>query len=190
MQHIDEYDFLCYKNKTRPNLFNHWERKQIVLFVNYEYFLHPGQTRKEKIIRNFITWPDLTQNIEYSLFMLHLSIVSNVKEGAKETWAAPTQNIKFDAIYLGHGVCESVRSIYNKDANHITLSTIMLVLTTINPPIKNSHKSSQRYSWIDQISERSWYYLRKTWISTIYAGLKKLHLDGYNATQISFPQVK
>jgi hypothetical protein len=43
---------------------------------------HPGQTRTEKTIRNTMTWPGLTQDVERSLFMFHLSSMSNDKEGA------------------------------------------------------------------------------------------------------------
>jgi hypothetical protein len=41
-----------------------------------------------------MTWPGLTQDVEHRLFMFHLSIMSNDKEGeqSQETLAAPTQN--------------------------------------------------------------------------------------------------
>jgi hypothetical protein len=48
----------------------------------HEYLLHPGQTRTEKTIRNTMTWPAITQDVEYLLFMFHFSSMSYDKEGA------------------------------------------------------------------------------------------------------------
>jgi hypothetical protein len=56
-------------------------QKQRVLFWYHEYLLHPGQTRTENTIRNTMTWPGLTQDVEHGLLMLHLSSMSNEKEG-------------------------------------------------------------------------------------------------------------
>jgi hypothetical protein len=39
-----------------------------------------------------MTWPGLAQDVELGLFMIHLSNISNYKEGAKEIWVALTQN--------------------------------------------------------------------------------------------------
>jgi hypothetical protein len=39
-------------------------------------------TRTEKTIRNTMTWPGITQDVEHGLFMFHLSSMSNDKEGA------------------------------------------------------------------------------------------------------------
>jgi hypothetical protein len=50
IQHIEGYDLLCYKKR---------------LFWYHEYLLHPGQTRTEKTIRNTMTWPGLTQDVEH-----------------------------------------------------------------------------------------------------------------------------
>jgi hypothetical protein len=51
------------------------------MYWYHAYLLHPGQTRTEKTIRNTMTWPDLTQDVEQGLFMFHLSSMSNDKEG-------------------------------------------------------------------------------------------------------------
>jgi Integrase zinc binding domain len=37
---------------------------QRVLSSYHEYLLHPGQTRTEQTIRNTMTWPGLTQDVE------------------------------------------------------------------------------------------------------------------------------
>jgi hypothetical protein len=68
--------------------------RQRVLFWHHEYLLHPGQTRTEKTIRNTMTWPGLTQDVEHGLFIFRLSSMSKDKEGedTQEIWAAPTQN--------------------------------------------------------------------------------------------------
>jgi Integrase zinc binding domain len=38
--------------------------RQRVLSWYHEYLLHPGQTRMEQTIRNTMTWPGLTQDVE------------------------------------------------------------------------------------------------------------------------------
>jgi hypothetical protein len=59
------------------------------------YFIRDRQeeNRKEKTIRNTMTWTGLIQDVERCLFMFHLSSMSNDKEGAytQEICAAPTQ---------------------------------------------------------------------------------------------------
>jgi hypothetical protein len=61
MQHIEGYDLLCYKEK----IYIPQSLIQRVLSWYHEYLLHPGQTRTEKTIRNTMTWPVLTQNVEH-----------------------------------------------------------------------------------------------------------------------------
>jgi hypothetical protein len=79
IQHIEGYDLLCHKEKIYiPQSFRQQQR---VLSWYHEYLLHPGQTRTEKTIRNTMTWPGLTQDVEHWLFMFHLSSMSNDKEG-------------------------------------------------------------------------------------------------------------
>jgi hypothetical protein len=56
--------------------------RQRVLFQYQEYLLNPGQIRAEKIVRNTMTWPGLIHHVEHAIFMFHLSIMSNHKEGA------------------------------------------------------------------------------------------------------------
>jgi aspartate carbamoyltransferase regulatory subunit len=76
IQFIEGYDLHCYKEKIYiPQLLI-----QILLSWYHEYLLHPGQTRKEKTIRNTMTWPVLSKDIEYWLFMFHSSSISNDKE--------------------------------------------------------------------------------------------------------------
>jgi hypothetical protein len=55
--------------------------RQRVLSWYHEYLLHPGKTRTENTIRNTMTWPGLTQVVEHWMLMIHLSIMSNDKEG-------------------------------------------------------------------------------------------------------------
>jgi hypothetical protein len=84
IQHIEGYDLLCYKDEKDkiyiPQSLR--QRQQRVLSCYHEYSLHPGQTRTEKTIRNTMTWPGLTQDVEHWLFMFQLSSMSNDKEGA------------------------------------------------------------------------------------------------------------
>ena len=60
MQHIEGHDLLCYKDK----IYIPQSLRQRVLSWYHEYLLHPGQTRTEKTIRNTMTWPGLTQDVE------------------------------------------------------------------------------------------------------------------------------
>jgi Integrase zinc binding domain len=62
MQHIEGYELLCYKDELYiPQSFRH---NQNVLSCYHEYLLHPGQTCIEQTIRNTMTWPGLTQDVE------------------------------------------------------------------------------------------------------------------------------
>jgi hypothetical protein len=61
IQHIEGYDLLCYKEK----IYIPQSLRQRVLSWYHEYLLHPGQTRTEKTIRNTMTWPGLTQDVEH-----------------------------------------------------------------------------------------------------------------------------
>jgi Integrase zinc binding domain len=60
LQHIEEYDLLCYKDKIH---IPHSLRQQILSWY-HEYLPHPGQTCTEKTIRNTMTWPGLPQDVE------------------------------------------------------------------------------------------------------------------------------
>ena len=60
MQNIEGHDLLCYKDK----IYIPQSLRQRVLSWYHEYLLHPGQTRTEKTIRNTMTWPGLTQDVE------------------------------------------------------------------------------------------------------------------------------
>jgi Integrase zinc binding domain len=60
MQHIEGYNLLCYKDK----IYIPQSLRQKVLSWYYEYLLHPGQTCTERTIRNIMTWPGLTQDVD------------------------------------------------------------------------------------------------------------------------------
>jgi hypothetical protein len=63
IQLIEGYDLLCYKEKLY--IPQSLRQQQRVLSWYHEYLLHLGQTRKEKAIRNTMTWPDLTKDVEH-----------------------------------------------------------------------------------------------------------------------------
>jgi hypothetical protein len=48
----------------------------------------------------------------------------------------PPKIAESDTVSLGHGLCESGGSIYNKDTSQITLHSL-LALTMIDPAIKH-----------------------------------------------------
>jgi hypothetical protein len=65
VQNIEGYDILCYKDNKQDLHSSIIEtKKQRVLSWYHEYLLHLGQTRAEKTIRNTMTWPDLTLDVE------------------------------------------------------------------------------------------------------------------------------
>jgi hypothetical protein len=125
---------IFFSTKKRSTFLNHWDRWQRVLSWYHEYLLHPGQTRTVKTIRNTMTWPGLTQDIDHWLLMFHL--LSNDKKGelSWEIWAAPTQNSNIWNFTLGHGLCVS-------GGSHLfTIRTpakthYFLALTMIDPTI-------------------------------------------------------
>jgi hypothetical protein len=63
IQHIEGYNLLCYKK--RSTFLNHISKEQRALSWYHEYLLHPGLTRTEKPIRNTMTWPGLTQDVDH-----------------------------------------------------------------------------------------------------------------------------
>jgi hypothetical protein len=128
-------------------------QKQRILFWYHEYLRHLGQTRAVNTIRNTMTWPGLTQDVEHGLFMFHLSSISNDKEGAKRKkyGLLPPKIAESDTIYLGHVLFGSSGSIYNKDTSQNTLSacthndrssnTTQAGLKLTNPQISQQHPS-------------------------------------------------
>jgi transposase InsO family protein len=60
MQHIEGFDLLCVKDK----IYIPQSLRQRVLSWYHEYLLHPGETCTEQTIRNTMTWPVLTQDVE------------------------------------------------------------------------------------------------------------------------------
>jgi hypothetical protein len=63
IQHIEGYGLICYKEKIY--ITQSLTQRKKVLSWYHEYLLHPGQTRTEKTIRNTMTWPGLTQDVEH-----------------------------------------------------------------------------------------------------------------------------
>jgi hypothetical protein len=65
IQNIEGYDLLCYKEKKQ--IYIPQSLRQRVLSWYHEYLLHPGQTtdKNKKTIRNNMTWPGLTQDVEH-----------------------------------------------------------------------------------------------------------------------------
>jgi hypothetical protein len=55
------------------------------------------------------------------------------KKERKKYGLLPPKIAETDAANLGHGLCGSGGSIYNKDTSQNTLSTTMFALTTIDP---------------------------------------------------------
>ena len=80
MQHIEGYDLLCFKDK----MYIPQSLRQRVLSWYHEYLLHPGQTRTEQTIRNTMTWPGLTQDVERFCSTCPVSI--DKKKVTKEIW--------------------------------------------------------------------------------------------------------
>ena len=81
IQHIEGYDLLCYKDK----IYIPQSLRQKVLSWYHEYILHLGKTHTEKTIRNTMTWPGLTQDVEC---LCSTCQVSTDKKGAQEIWIA------------------------------------------------------------------------------------------------------
>jgi Ulp1 family protease len=61
----------------------------IIVKINKEYcpgtmniYFIRSRLEQKKTIRNAMTWPGLTKDVEHWLFMFHLSSISNDKEGA------------------------------------------------------------------------------------------------------------
>jgi hypothetical protein len=50
--------------------------------------MYPRQITAESI-RNAMTWPGLTQDVEHGMLMLHLSSISHNKEGAQKNEFLP-----------------------------------------------------------------------------------------------------
>jgi Integrase zinc binding domain len=64
-QHIKGYDLLCLLcNIDKIYILQSSRQKQKVLSWYHEYLLHTGKTCTEKTVRNIMTWPGLTQDVE------------------------------------------------------------------------------------------------------------------------------
>jgi hypothetical protein len=111
---------IFFATKKRSTFLNHWDRRQRVLSWYHEYLLHPGQTRTEKTIRNNITWPGLTQDVEHWYSTCQVCQMTNKER--KKYGLLPPKIAESDIVSLGHGLCGSGGSIYNKDTSQNTLS--------------------------------------------------------------------
>jgi hypothetical protein len=80
IQHIEGYDLLCYKQK----IYIPQSLRQRVLTWYHEYLLYPGQTRTEKTIRNIMTWPGLTQDIERLCFTCQVCQMTKKERARKK----------------------------------------------------------------------------------------------------------
>jgi hypothetical protein len=81
IHHIEGMIFIVTKITIKIYIPQSLRKQQRLLPWYHEYLLHPGQTRTENTIRNTMTWPGPTQDVEHGLFMFHLSIMSKNKEG-------------------------------------------------------------------------------------------------------------
>jgi hypothetical protein len=72
LQHIEGYDILYYKSSKQDLNSAIIDYGQRVLSWYHEYLIRPGQTKTEKTIRNTMTWPGLTQDVEHVLLMFNL----------------------------------------------------------------------------------------------------------------------
>jgi hypothetical protein len=79
------------------------------------------QTQIEKTIKNTMKWPGLTQ------------VSQMTKKELNKYGLLPPKRTESDTAFLGHGMCGSCESIYNKDTSQNTLSFSLLVLTMIDP---------------------------------------------------------
>jgi hypothetical protein len=76
-------NIICFVTKIANKIYitQSLKKTKKVLSWYLEYLLDPGQIREEKTIRNTMSWPGLKKDVEYGLFIFHLSSMSNDKEG-------------------------------------------------------------------------------------------------------------
>ena len=113
MQHIEGYDLLCFKEKIYI-LQSLWKKLQSWY---HEYLLHPGQTRTEQTIRNTMTWPGLSQDVEH--FCSTCPVCQLIKKERKKMQSLASQDSR--VWPLGHDLCRSGGSFYHKEPNQDTL---------------------------------------------------------------------
>jgi hypothetical protein len=107
------HDLLCYKEK----IYIPQSLRKRVLSWYHEYLLHPGKTRTEKTIKNTMTWPGLTQDIELDCLCSIYKLRQMTKEERKKYGLLPPKIAESNTAPLGHGMCGSGGSIYNKDTS-------------------------------------------------------------------------
>jgi Integrase zinc binding domain len=114
MQHIKGYDLVCYKDK----IYIPQSLRQRVLSWYHEYLLHPGQTQTEKTIRNTMTWPGLTQDVERLCSIC--PVCQLTKQERKKYGLLPPKTAESDPWVM---LCvDLVGFFYNKDTTQDTLS--------------------------------------------------------------------
>jgi Integrase zinc binding domain len=90
MQHFEGYDLLCLMDK----IIIPQSLRQRVLSWYHEYLLHPGQTCTEQTIRNTMTWPGLTQDME--LFCSTCLVCQLTKKEHKKYGLLPPKTAESD----------------------------------------------------------------------------------------------
>jgi hypothetical protein len=124
IQHIEGYDLLCYKEKIYfPQLL-----RQRVLSWFHEYLLHPGQTRTEKTIRNTMTWPGLTQDVEHCILCSTCQIYQMTKKDRRKYGLLPPKIAESDPWVM---VCLDLVGPFTMGTPAKTHS--LLALTMIDP---------------------------------------------------------
>jgi hypothetical protein len=82
-----------------------------------------------------MTWPGITQDVDCLCSTCQVCQMTK-KERANKKYgmqSTPTQNSRI--LPLGHGMCGSGGSIYNKYTSQNTLSSTLIALTMIDPAI-------------------------------------------------------
>jgi hypothetical protein len=130
IQHIEGYDLLCYKEKIY--IPQSLIQQQRVMSWYHEHLLHPGQTRTEKTIRNIMTWPGLTQDVDCLCSTCQVCQMTKKEHMHKKYGLLPPKIAESKTQSLGHGMCGS------GGTNPFTISTpskthSLLALTMIGP---------------------------------------------------------
>jgi hypothetical protein len=76
-----------------------------------------------------MTWPGLTQDVESLIFLYSTCQICQMTKKdpeCKKYGLLPPKIAESDAASLGHGLCRSGGSIYNKDTSQNTLSVLCL----------------------------------------------------------------
>jgi hypothetical protein len=63
-------------------------------------------------------WPGLTQDVERLCSSCQVCQMTKKERASKKYGLLPPKIAESDTVSLGHGMCGSGGSIYNKDTNH------------------------------------------------------------------------